>query len=76
MARTDDEVLLGVDQSHLAYRASVLVEPDRVVLSTVVDLRNRRGAAYFAVVRKVHPFVVRTMLTRAARTMAGGRHEG
>jgi uncharacterized protein DUF2867 len=70
VARTDHEVLLGVDQEHLGFRASVLVEPDRVVLSTVVELRNRRGRAYFALVRRLHPLVVRGMLSRAARTMA------
>jgi|tagenome__1003787_1003787.scaffolds.fasta_scaffold20962474_1 hypothetical protein len=70
VARTDSEVLLGIDQQHLGFRASVLVEPDRVVVSTVVQLRNRRGRAYFALVRRLHPLVVRAMLTRAARTMA------
>ena len=62
------EVLLGADQTHLAFRASVLVEPDLVVVSTVVELRNRRGHAYFALVRWLHPFVVRAMLACAART--------
>jgi hypothetical protein len=66
----EDEVLLGVDQKHLAFRVSVLVEAHRVVLTTVVGLRNRRGRAYFAVVRRLHPFVVRGMLARASRTMA------
>ena len=70
VARTDHEVLLGADQGHLGFRASVLVEVDRVVLSTVVELRNRRGRAYFALVRRIHPLVVRRMLARAARTMA------
>ena len=70
VSRTDNEVLLGVDQSHLGYRASVLVEPGRVVVSTVVELHNRRGRAYFALVRRLHPFVVRGMLTRAAKKMA------
>lgn len=70
VARTEHEVLLGTDQDHLGFRASVLVEPDRVVLSTVVELRNRRGRAYFTVVRRLHPIVVRGMLARAARTMA------
>ena len=70
VSRTDNEVLLGVDQAHLGFRASVLVEPDRVVVSTLVELRNRRGRAYFAVVRRMHPMVVRGMLTRAARKMA------
>ena len=65
-----DEVLLGADQSHLGFRASVLVERDRVVLSTVVELHNRRGRAYFALVRRLHPLVVRGMLARAAKKMA------
>ncbi len=59
VARTADEVLLGTDERHLDFRASVRREPDRVVLSTVVTLHNRRGRAYFALVRPVHPIVVR-----------------
>lgn len=66
-----DEVLVGTDQGHLGFRASVLVEPDRVVLSTVVRLHNRRGRAYSALVRRIHPWVVRGMLARASRKMAG-----
>ncbi len=65
-----DEVLVGVDQQHLSFRASVLLERRRVVLTTVVQVHNRRGRAYSALVRRLHPAVVRTMLTRAARTMA------
>ena len=70
VSRRADEVLVGTDQGHLGFRASVLTEPDRVVLSTVVQLRNRRGRVYFAVVRRIHPWVVRGMLTRAARQLA------
>jgi len=65
-----NEVLLGIDQRHLGFRASVLVQPDRVVVSTIVEVRNRRGRAYSALVRRVHPYVVRTMLSRAAEKMA------
>jgi len=64
-----DEVLVGTDQGHLGFRASVLVEPDRVVLSTIVGLHNRRGRAYSALVRRIHPWVVRGMLARASRKM-------
>jgi hypothetical protein len=64
-----DEVLVGTDQRHLDFRASVLVSPDRVVVSTMVALNNRRGHVYSAVVRRLHPFVVRRMLGRAARRM-------
>jgi len=68
--RSDDEVLLGIDQPHLGFRASVLREPERVVLTTVVQLHNRRGRVYFGLVRRVHPAVVRAGLTRAARRLS------
>ena len=68
-----DEVLLGTDQQHLGFRASVLLERRRVVLTTVVQLHNRRGRAYWALVRWIHPAVVRTMLARATRTMVASR---
>lgn len=70
VARTDDEVLLGTDDGHLDFRASVRREPRRVVLSTAVTLHNRRGRGYFAIVRPVHPTIVRAMLNRAARRLS------
>lgn len=65
--RTADEVLLGTDQRHLSFRASVLVQPDRVVVSTIVEVHGRRGRAYSNVVRRIHPCVLRGMLARATR---------
>jgi len=70
VSRTADEVVLGVDQSHLGFRACVLVERHRVVVTTVVQFHNRRGVAYFALVRRVHTLIVRSMLARAARALA------
>lgn len=72
VARTADEVLLGIDQSHLGFRASVLCEPERVVVSTVVNLHNRRGRLYSLIVRRLHPAVVRAMLRRAAARVPVG----
>ncbi len=69
LARTPNEVLLGTDQKHLSFRASVLVEVDRVVVSTVVQVHNHRGRAYFAIVCRIHPWVVRRMLARATKRM-------
>lgn len=68
--RRSGEVLIGADARHLDFRVSVLVEPQRVVLSTVVRIHNARGRAYSALVRRVHPVVVRAMLERAARAAA------
>ncbi len=71
VARTDHEVLLGVDAAHLDFRASVLVEPDAdgctVTVSTVAATRSAAGRIYLRVVRLVHPRVVRAMVRRAAR---------
>jgi hypothetical protein len=71
LAGTEDEVLLGADSNHLDFRASVRCEQHRIVLTTVVQLHNRRGRAYSALVRPVHPIVVRAMLNRAARRLSG-----
>ncbi|WP_460758808.1 DUF2867 domain-containing protein [Nocardiopsis oceani] len=79
------EVLLGTDSGHLDFRASVLVDTnsregggeegdgdnrDAVTLTTVVRLHNGRGRLYWAVVRPLHPLVVRAMLRRAARRLS------
>jgi hypothetical protein len=66
VARSGDEVLLGSDERHLDFRVSVRREPTRVVVTTVVCLNNARGRAYSALVRLVHPTILRAMLARAA----------
>jgi len=76
LAKDDDEVLLGSDAGHLDFRAVVRTESERVVLSTVVQLNNRRGRAYFGLVRLVHPMVVRSMLRRAAVKVARKSNAG
>ncbi len=70
LVRRRDEVLLGTDQQHLSFRASELLERDRVVVSTVVNVHNRRGRAYSRLVRHVHPWVVRSLLARATQRLA------
>ncbi len=69
VSSSPNEVLLGIDQKHLGFRASVLVRADRVVVSTIVEVRNRRGRAYSALVRRIHPLVVRSSLAHAARKL-------
>jgi len=53
VGRADREVLLGIDQRHLDFRASVRWEPHRVVLSTVVQVHDQQGRLYSAVVLRV-----------------------
>ncbi|WP_327011116.1 DUF2867 domain-containing protein [Dactylosporangium sp. NBC_01737] len=63
----DDEVLFGADTRHFNLRISLFVDAESVVCSTLTRPRTRRGRAYLAVVSRVHPLVVRTMLARALR---------
>ncbi|GAA2879248.1 hypothetical protein Acy02nite_77630 [Actinoplanes cyaneus] len=76
LARTDREVLLGTDASHLNFRASVLAEPDddgvTVTVSTHATATTRAGRVYLTVVRLFHPAVVRSMLRRAVEADRGG----
>lgn len=68
--RTANEVLVGADPEHLRFRASVLVADGAVTLTTVAAPSNPKGRAYLAVVRRVHPAVVRAKLRRAHRRAA------
>jgi hypothetical protein len=65
ITRTDNEVLLGTDAGHLDFRASVLVETDSVTLTTIVQIHNGRGRLYMAIVSRMHPRIVKSMLYRA-----------
>ena len=67
--QTQHELLLGIDDSHLDVRVSVL-KPQGApvasyVVSTVVTVHNRLGRAYMLPVQLVHPAVVRAMMRRA-----------
>lgn len=68
--RSETEVLLGGDPGHLRFRASVLVADGAVTLTTVSAPSTAKGRAYLAVVRRVHPAVIRAMLRRAHRRAA------
>ncbi|WP_433448359.1 DUF2867 domain-containing protein [Streptomyces sp. CA-142005] len=70
VGREPGEVLLGEDADHLDFRASIFVDDRQVTLSTVVRIHNRRGRLYWAVVKRVHPFMARTMLGRIHRRLA------
>jgi hypothetical protein len=69
-AMSDEELLLGIDDSHLDVRVAV-TKPEgarsrRYVVSTVVHVRNAVGRAYMVPVARIHPFVVRATMRGAA----------
>ncbi|NRR32898.1 DUF2867 domain-containing protein [Oxalobacteraceae bacterium] len=77
------EIILGEDDSHLDFRASLLVQPaggaadganvganlgePLLVLTTVVNCHNWLGRAYITIIAPFHRMVVRANLRRGAR---------
>jgi hypothetical protein len=59
-----DELVLGIDDSHLDVRVSILKRPGRYFVSTVVTVHNWLGRLYMMPVGKIHPFVVRAAMRR------------
>ncbi|WP_226929279.1 DUF2867 domain-containing protein [Janthinobacterium aquaticum] len=69
---TDDEIVVGEDDSHLDFRLSMLRSADgsvygSVTLASAVHCHNRIGRAYIFLIRPFHELIVRRSLTRAAR---------
>lgn len=67
----DREVLVGSDDRHLDFRASVYRTNDAVDVITLVQVHNLVGRLYLIPVRLVHGPMVRRMLRRAARNLDG-----
>ena len=76
-ARTADEILMGGDDRHLNFRASMLVqrEPDATyaVFTTVVHYNNWLGRAYFLPVRPFHRLIGPALLRRMHAGLAAAR---
>jgi hypothetical protein len=66
--KTDNELVLGIDDSHLDVRVSVFRSrndrPMRYVVSTVVKVHNWFGRLYMVPVSRVHPVVAKALMGR------------
>ncbi len=72
-SKTETEIVLGEDDKHLNFRASVLCSAEpapgstrHVIVSTVVHCHNRLGRAYILLIAPFHRLVVQSNLRRAA----------
>ncbi|MGV2916025.1 DUF2867 domain-containing protein [Streptomyces alfalfae] len=70
IAREGDELLLEVQVRGLTARASILVDGRHVTLSSTVRTDTLGGRIYWGVVKRLHPFMARTMLRRTHRRLA------
>ena len=72
-SRSERELVVGEDDRHLNFRASVLLRPrgdgsgDELVATTVVHCHNALGRIYLLVISPFHRLIVRSNLRRAAR---------
>lgn len=66
LADHGDEILMGLDDRHLDFRVRVAVRDRAVHLTATVHINSHIGRLYWAVVRHVHPRVVRSMLAGMA----------
>ncbi len=73
LLRSDDEIVIGQNDKHLQFRASVYADKQTsaLYLITVVTFLNIYGRMYFLVVRPFHKLIVRTALQRTKRLQNG-----
>ena len=64
ISQTENEVVTGLSDKHLNFRASVIKTPTTVSLTTVVHFNNAWGRLYFLPVCPFHKIIMRTLLKR------------
>ena len=72
--KTDNEIILGEDDSHLDFRVSLLLEPDTdltkvLTITTTVKFKNAFGRIYFFPVKPFHRLIVPVMLKGITKEM-------
>lgn len=71
--RTETDLLLGEQDRHLIFRASVQLEETNgkqtLTFSTVVQFKNALGRAYFVPVKPAHKLVVKAMMQAGIATL-------
>ncbi len=64
--RSENEIILGENDQHLDFRASLLLTPSgdeqELAFTTTVAYNNTMGKIYFAIVKPFHIVVVKSML--------------
>src|SRR5450830_465329 len=75
-AVTDDEIIVGEDDSHLDFRLSLLRDRQagphgNITLSSVVHCHNKVGRAYIALIKPFHKLIVQRSLARAVQGSFG-----
>jgi len=74
LARSENEILMGLDDKHLDFRFSLVLQTradgERAIATTTVRFKNAWGRLYFAVVKPFHKRIIPAMLRAALRQAA------
>ena len=74
--RTDNEVILGFDDSHLNFRISILVDGTNAYAATWVHRNNALGRAYLTVIMPFHVLIMRNAIAQVATASASVQDQG
>jgi hypothetical protein len=68
-ARNANEIVMGENDRHLCFRASVLVDREQsfIYLTTIVRFHNIWGRIYFLPVKPFHRLIIKSLLKRQFR---------
>lgn len=67
VGNTDDEMVISLEDKHLAAFFSVYIEDRTVYLTTLVRYHNKLGRIYFALIRPFHTIVVKSLFRQVVR---------
>jgi hypothetical protein len=75
LRESETEVVSGLDDGHLDFRALMKIEPvdagsSRITLTTAVATHNRIGRAYLALIMPFHKLIVRSMVKQLASRLS------
>lgn len=65
ISRDASEIILGLDDSHLDFRISVLKQDGQIYFATWVRTKNRFGRIYLRLIMPFHILIVRNAVSRA-----------
>ncbi len=65
IAKSENETVIELSEKHLNAYISIQIRDDKVLLNTVVHLKNTLGRIYFTIIRPFHGILAKSTLKRA-----------
>jgi hypothetical protein len=67
IAQNENEIVMGIDDNHLNFRVSVLIDREKsyIYTTTIVHYNNGWGKVYFLPVKPFHKIIVCSLMKNA-----------